>query len=113
MEHNQYEKIIDEAYRDYSNNFLGYEDVPSKFWFTENAQNNPLFMDRWGIKIRAQRINLSERIRITSKNHILKALDFGIGDESHDFAHSVCDEYNTPREKLIVNYKGKIGEKYG
>ena len=112
MENNQYKEIIREAYNDYLLNFLGYEDVPSFFWFSENVEEDPSFRNRWGIKIMEEQILLNERIFIASKNYNLDPLTFGIGDESNEFAHKVCDEYKIPRKNLIVNYKGKSSKKY-
>lgn len=112
MEEGSYDEILKEAYVDYLSNFIGYDDVPSIFWVEDNSKNNQIFRDRWGIIIDDKNIDLSDRISMASKNINFNPLDFGIGDESHEFAQNVCDEYNIPRKISIIYYRGKTGKKY-
>lgn len=112
MSESRYDEILSKAYSDYVSNFIGYDDVPSIFWFAENAKKDPSFIQRWKIKITEQRILLSERVTMASKHPNFSPLDFGMGDESHEFAQKVCDDYDVPKIKLVIEYKGKIAEKY-
>ena len=109
---NQYDSILREAYIDYVSNFLGYDDVPNISWFEKNAMSEPEFMDRWGIKIEMERIILSERISIASKYKNFNPMDFGIGDESHEFAQKVCDDYGVPKIIYRIYYKENKAIKY-
>lgn len=112
MEDSRYDEILSKAYSDYLSNFIGYDDVPSIFWFEENAKRDHLFIQKWGAKITEERLLLSERVVIASKHPNFNTLSFGIGDESHEFAQRVCDDYGVPRSRLVIEYQGKIGKKY-
>ena len=37
-----------DAYKNYSDHFIGYEDVPTKEWFINEIKNNTAFAKRWG-----------------------------------------------------------------
>jgi len=37
-----------DAYKKYSNHFIGYEDVPNKEWFIERIKTDDKFAERWG-----------------------------------------------------------------
>ena len=62
MSKEKYNQIIDEAYENYFNNFLGYDDVPTKEVFVFECKTDKEFSERWGLKIEERELSRDERI---------------------------------------------------
>lgn len=71
MNKETYQTIIDAAYSDYTDNFIGYEDVPPKEWFIEESKTNKPFSERFGLKYEILNKD-SKHIRVTYKNKIIE-----------------------------------------
>jgi hypothetical protein len=41
------EDLIDKAYTEYVNTFIGYDDIPTKDWFAIETKNNKAFANKW------------------------------------------------------------------
>lgn len=103
----KYFQIIDKFYKDYQEKFIGYEDIPTMDCVISELKKDRKFSENFKIEISETKLNLDERIEIASRHPLFNPFDFGIGDESRDFAMQVCDEYEVPNHRFFVKYKGE------
>jgi hypothetical protein len=62
-------KLLDEAYDNYHNYFLGCDDIPTKELFVFECKTNPEFSEKWGLKIKERELSLEERYNIWFNNN--------------------------------------------
>jgi hypothetical protein len=66
---NEFDDLIISAYNDYTNNFLGYDDVPSIEWFIDECENNIDFSNRFGCRIVEEILSDEQRYNIWFNNN--------------------------------------------
>lgn len=79
-------QAINEAYNNYLNYFIGYEDVPVKEVFFLECRKNKVFSERWGLKIEERLLSLNEK------------LDF-VTIEDRVIVFSYCENFSDNLEK--------------
>ena len=62
-------KLLDEAYDNYHNYFLGCDDIPTKELFVFECKTNPEFSEKWGLRIEERELSLDERYNIWFNNN--------------------------------------------
>jgi len=125
MNGEKYKHIIDEAYENYRNHFLGYDDVPTKDVFVFECKTDKEFSERWGLKIEERNLSNDEVVRYFYENVDTTTKYKKINDEYFYFAedldiwfqHSTSDIFfgmrpDCPKKIIIVTYKENKTEVY-
>lgn len=128
MSKDRYNQIIDEAYEDYRNHFLGYDDVPTKDVFVFECKTDKDFSERWGLKIEERELSIDERREISPNSktsNLFKDLcidfcsDVNLGcwndsmplsefsEDIQKVIHSSYDDENIPSKLITVAYKNE------
>jgi len=82
--------------------------------FIEKCKINPIFSERWGLKIEERELSLEERSFIASSNHneVSQNIKMFTGvDEDHTL-HKHLDNINIPTKLITVTYNNKTIESY-
>ena len=108
------EEIINQAYEDYCDHFLGYDDIPIQEVFLHECKTNPEFSEMWGLQIEERELSLEERSIIAGSNHneVSQNIKMFTGiDEDHTL-HKNLDDNNIPTKLITITYKDTIIESY-
>ena len=134
----RYNKIIDEAYENYCNkywdlHYLGKIEYGSSYYnqdtdnydfetyskeeFVDYVKTNKKFSEKWGLKIGEQLLDHIERKKLMdeytdSRNMFRIGYSVTISGYNFDIYNKVCDSYNIPIKKIIIEYKNEIVEYY-
>ena len=109
------QELLDKAYENYQNYFLGYDDIPNKELFILACKTDTELAERWGLKIEERELGFKERCDIQIKN-----LDGMYSSEKDIFIRSSIDEIklikmnenNIPTKLITITYKDTIIESY-
>jgi len=104
-------KLLDEAYDNYHNYFLGCDDIPTKELFVFECKTNPEFSEKWGLKIEERELSLEERYNIWFNNN------YETGMERYFDPNKIPnfdDQYytSTPTKLITITYNDKTIESY-
>jgi hypothetical protein len=104
-----YNQIIDEAYEDYCNHFLGYDDVPTKDVFVFDCKTDKDFSERFGLKIEERELTYLERYKLWFGNNYETGMEY-----NENIIPDFDNEYYepTPTKLITVTYKNKTIEIY-
>ena len=91
------EEIINEAYEDYCDHFLGYDDIPIQEVFLLECQTNPEFSEKWGLKIEERELTWDESNEYYNKHRSLNVPYLGL---------------LVPTRLITLTYKDKTIESY-
>ena len=122
MSKERYNKIIDEVYEKYLNNFIpinpsDYMDVQpdfgkpmSKEWFIlslrEKNGRGKKFSEKWGLKIEERELTEERRYNIWSNNNYETGMErFFNPEELPDYDNSYYEP--TPKKEIIVTYQNE------
>jgi hypothetical protein len=98
-------KLLDEAYDNYHNYFLGCDDIPTKELFVFECKTNPEFSEKWGLKIEERELGLGERHDIKEQ----------YGFDCRKLAKpsiKQLDDANIPTRLITITYNDKTIESY-
>jgi hypothetical protein len=113
---NEQQQIIDEAYDNYCNHFLGYDDTHVKEVFVFECKTNPDFSEKWGLKIEERELSLNERYELVRVNGLCPKYSFEIENGKpvpNKFSQSEWyDKYNIPTRLITITYKDTKIESY-
>ena len=114
------EQIINEAYENYSKEYEKDNSIglcllvartdgsstyrkPDKEMFIGLCTHDPVFSEKWGLKIEERELDMMERWAIA---------DLTPNMEEFDFANYMCDKHNVPTRLITITYKDTIIESY-
>ena len=101
------EEIINEAYEDYCDHFLGYDDIPIQEVFLHECKTNPEFSEKWGLKIEERELSLEERKRIYEMEYTND-----IEVENNHWLESKLKTRNIPTRLITLTYNNKTIASY-
>ena len=109
------QELLDKAYENYQNYFLGYDDIPNKELFILACKTDTKFSERWGLKFEERELEFKERCDIQIKN-----LDGMYSSEKDIFIRSSIDaiklmkmnENNIPTRLITITYNNETLESY-
>ena len=101
------EEIINEAYEDYCDHFLGYDDIPIQEVFLHECKTNPEFSEKWGLKIEERELSLEERKSIY-ENEYTKSVEV----PNNHWLNSKLTTRNIPTKLITLTYEDTIIESY-
>lgn len=128
----RFNQIIDEAYDNYINN-PGYKAecvadlmksqagqlvlCPTIEEFVNKCKTNKKFSEKWGLKIEERLLDHIERKKLMdeytdSRNMFRIGYSVTISGYNYDIYNKVCDSYNIPIKKIIIEYNNEIVEIY-
>lgn len=114
MNNEQYQQIIDEAYRKYimlpkelsdvvsSGEYFNGRNL-SQEEFINRCKTDPEFSERWGTKIEERELSLEERSKIWNETH---------NPAGNIYTHNQYNENNLPTKLITLTYKDKTIESY-
>ena len=111
MNNEKMNQIIDEAYKKYTDKYIGYEDVPIKELFIHEIKTNPEFSEKWGLKIEDRELNLEERYHLWFTNN------YETGMERYFDSNNIPNFDNqyytpTPTKLITITYNNETIESY-
>jgi len=122
MSKETYQKIFDEAYENYSDNFLGYDDIPIKEVFILECKTNSKFSERWGLKIEERDLNLDERAKLHPNPEMFYdihgpcfSIQNSIEDSNFpdkDWLREEFSKANIPIKLISITYNNETLESY-
>jgi hypothetical protein len=103
--------LLDKAYANYHNYFLGWDNIPTKELFIFECKTNPEFSEKWGLKIEERELNLEERYHLWFTNN------YETGMERYFDPNKIPnfdDQYYTPTPTKLttLTYQNKTIESY-
>ena len=113
MNKESYDQIIDDAYKNYLNNWKPIGEGPiyinplSKEEFINRIKTNPKFSEKWGIKIEERELSLEERM-ILCKEKWDYSWNRTINLE--DIEWRMNNEWNTPTRLITLTYNNETIE---
>jgi hypothetical protein len=117
----RYNRIIDDAYKNFKNNFPMKKSNPPKDYinskgqlltkeeFINKCKTDTEFSQRWGLKIEQRELSLEERAKWLQDN---KGYDLLVGNLDHDHIREVVEE-EAPTKLITITYNDKTIESYG
>jgi hypothetical protein len=104
-------KLLDEAYDNYHNYFLGCDDIPTKELFVFECKTDSDFSKKWGLKIEDRELSLKERYNIWFNNN------YETGMERYFDPNKIPnfdDQYytSTPTKLITITYNNETLESY-
>jgi hypothetical protein len=106
------EELLAEAYENYQNYFLGYDDIPNKELFILACKTDTKLAERWGLKIEERELSLEERKQIV-KNKYFQEFYWKIVDDDNDVVTIFeMDKRNIPTKLITITYNDKTIESY-
>jgi hypothetical protein len=102
--------LLDKAYDNYHNYFLGCDDIPTKELFVFECKTNPEFSEKWGLKIAERELSEEERWRIR--------FDYYPKDKQFPWdrmalpSHRFLDDFNIPTKLTTLTYNNETIESY-
>ena len=129
---NEQQELLDEAYKNYLNNFIkpicppnldiqpDYYKPMTKEWFIKSTKENNSrgqeFSKRWGLKIEERELSRKERSDYYYKHGNSEGIVEGSLDrpiwENDETAHRWYDDKNIPTKAITITYNGKTIESY-
>jgi hypothetical protein len=115
MNKERYNRIIDDAYKNFKNNFPMKKSNPPKDYINSKGQlltkeefinkikTDDEFSEKWGLKIDERELDMFERWKIA---------DLTPNMTEFDYCNKLCDEHNVPTKLITVTYNGEIIESY-
>ena len=113
MNKESYDQIIDDAYKNYLNNWKPIGEGPiyinplSKEEFINRIKTNPKFSEKWGLKIEERELSLEERM-ILCKEKWDYSWNRTINLE--DIEWRMNNEWNTPTRLITLTYNNETIE---
>ena len=121
MSKERYNQIIDDAYKNFKNNFPMKKSNPPKDYinskgqlltkeeFIDKCKTDNEFSEMWGLKIEERELSHDERFAIYKKvcDRDLQPHITGINFKQFHF-----DEYNIPTKLITISYNDKTIESY-
>jgi len=131
MNKERYDQIIDDAYENYSKGYEKDNSIglcllvaimdgratyrkPDKEMFIGLCTHDPLFSEKWGLKIEERELSLEERSIIAKSNHYEVSQNikmFVRVDEDHSL-HKHLDDINIPTKLITLTYSNETIESY-
>jgi hypothetical protein len=120
MDKERYNQIIDDAYKNFKNNFPMKKSNPPKDYinskgqlltkeeFINKCKTDTEFSQRWGLKIEQRELSLEERAKWLQDN---KGYDLLVGNLDHDHIREVVEE-EAPTKLITITYNDKTIESY-
>jgi thymidylate synthase len=105
-----------DAYKNYSNHFIGYDDVPDQAWFTNEIKTNPEFAERWGelgsvYGAQWREWSAAVPIKTTLKDPLSGADTYVIGTKYIDqIANLIRDLKTNPDSRRLMVSAWNVGE---
>lgn len=117
MNNKNYEQIIDDVYKKYTDKYVGYDDTPTKELFVYEIKTNKDFSEKWGLKIEEKDLSLTERGELFREIHPNKSVDdFKPGGmEVQSLRHQLNTRYDNakiPTKLITITYNGNQIENY-
>ena len=128
MSNERYNQIIDDAYKNFKNNFPMKKSNPPKDYinnkgqlltkeeFIDKCKTHNEFSERWGLKIEERELSLEERVDYFNSKMIKEGIRTQIGtvDVDESYWRKALEEtnHNIPTREITVTYKGKKLEIY-
>jgi hypothetical protein len=115
MNKERYNQIIDDAYKNFKNNFPMKKSNPPKDYinskgqlltkeeFIDKCKTDKEFSERFGLNIEERELDMFERWKIADLTPNMMEIDY---------CNKLCDEYNVPTKLITVTYNGEIIESY-
>jgi hypothetical protein len=101
---NEFDELIISVYNDYTNNFLGYDDVPGIDWFINECENNIDFSNRFGCRIVEEILSDEQRYDIWFINNYETGMErYFDPNRLPDFNDPYWEPTPTKRILLTIN----------
>ena len=105
------QELLDKAYENYHNYFLGYDDIPNKELFILACKTDTELAERWGLKFEERELSVIERIVIAeTSTEIISGFDSHF--DTDEDVHKVLDTWDAPTKLITITYKDTIIESY-
>ena len=112
MNKEKYNKIIDDAYAEYENHFMGHEDIPNKQLFLLQCEVDKKFSERWGLQVHTRDLSLQERFELWEKLPNRNVMDFPIGPLTDEQCHEVLTKLDIPIQIIKITNNNETIEFY-
>lgn len=104
------QELLNEAYDNYYNHFVGYDDIPIKEVFIFECKTNHEFSKKWGLKIEEQELSWIERRKLLTKE---QSYDFGfLSPFTEVMINYYLNQKNIPTKLITITYNDKTIESY-
>ena len=124
MNKQRYNRIIDDAYKNFKNNFPMKKSNPPKDYinskgqlltkeeFIDKCKTDNEFSDRWGLKIEERELILKERVDIFNLKMIKEGIRTQIAtvDVNEEYWRSNLNEIDIPTKVITVTYNNETIE---
>ena len=130
MNKQRYNRIIDDAYKNFKNNFPMKKSSPPKDYinskgqlltkeeFIDKCKTDNEFSEMWGLMIEERELSSDERYNLLSesekKNFIIAMRPMMSPDDKYDEVHYTIDNYyeHIPKRAIAITYNDKTIESY-
>jgi hypothetical protein len=126
MNKQRYNRIIDDAYKNFKNNFPMKKSNPPKDYinskgqlltkeeFIDKCKTDNEFSERWGLKIEERELILKERVDIFNLKMIKEGIRTQIAtvDVNEEYWRSNLNEIDIPTKVITVTYNNETIEIY-
>ena len=105
------QELLDKAYENYQNYFLGYDDIPNKELFILACKTDTEFSERWGLKFEERELSVIERIVIAeTSTEVIPGFDSHF--DTDEDVHKVLDTWDVPTKLITLTYNNETIESY-
>ena len=123
MNKERYNRIIDDAYKNFKNNFPMKKSNPPKDYinskgqlltkeeFIDKCKTDTEFSQRWGLKIEERELSLEERNNSLGPNEVYLSF-FGINAKDDLESKKIFDKESRPTKLITITYNDKTIESY-
>ena len=99
--------LLDKAYANYHNYFLGWDNIPTKELFIFECKTNSDFSEKWGLKIEERELSYEERFEYS---HSVRGLYY-LNKTQKQIEEDLNYE-NIPTKLITLTYNNKTIESY-
>jgi hypothetical protein len=115
MNKQRYNRIIDDAYKNFKNNFPMKKSNPPKDYinskgqlltkeeFIDKCKTDNEFSEKWGLNIEERELDMFERWKIADLTPNMMEIDY---------CNKLCDEHNVPTKLITVTHNNETVEIY-
>jgi hypothetical protein len=123
MDKERYNQIIDDAYKNFKNNFPMKKSNPPKDYinskgqlltkeeFIDKCKTDNEFSEKWGLKIEERELSLEERNNSLGPNEVYLSF-FGINAKDDLESKKIFDKESRPTKLITITYNDKTIESY-
>ena len=123
MNNERYNRIIDDAYKNFKNNFPMKKSNPPKDYinskgqlltkeeFIDKCKTDNEFSEKWGLKIEERELSLEERNNSLGPNEVYLSF-FGINAKDDLESKKIFDKESRPTKLITITYNDKTIESY-